>query len=235
MSLETPQKDYNNRAIKEIIGKPVVDPYGWAIGKVIGASTNSQNTIQFLGVELNNGEFTMLEGAKAHQDQNAVIINSSWRTKAEVLTSEIATITRRISALSELDKDVEISEKVHADLQNRFENEKKTLLEQRRSLSEQLKERIEAIDSQLKQIQEFIANLKISYKLREIDEETYQRSYTSLQLMANRRHKEESDVKFALDKLTANLLASPPEPLKQLPPSRAPQLANEPIKLRITE
>ncbi len=235
--METPQKDYDNRAVKEILGKPVVDPYGWTVGRVIGASTDSQNAIQLLGVELNNGEFTRLEASKTHQDENGVMIDSSWRAKAEVLTGEIATITRRIFALSELDKDVEISEKVYADLQGRFENEKKVLLEQRRSLSEQLKGRVEKIDSQLSQVYEFVANLKISYKLREIDEEAYQRSYAPFQLMTDRLHREEEDIKFALDRLAANLSTLPPEPLKQLPPSKPPQpaTANEPIKLRITE
>ena len=232
--METLQKGYTNTTSKELIGKPVVDAYSRTVGTVIATSSGSQNTIEFVGVELNTGEFTMLEAEKAHLDQDTLVIDGSWRTKAETLTNEVAVITRKISALDELKNDVEISEKVHEDMKKRFEDQKKILLEQRRSLSDQLKQRTEAIGIQQGQVYEFVANMKISYKLGEMDEETYKRSYAPFQLMTERFHKEEEDIKFAQDKLAGNLSTLPPEPLKTLPPSN-PNFANEPIRLRITE
>lgn len=232
--METVQRSYNSSTLKELIGKQVVDAYGWTVGRIIAVSADTQNTIQLLGVELDNGEFVKLEAAKVRQDQDAIVVNSSWRTKAETLTGEIAAITRRLTALDELQKDVEVSEKVHEDLKKKFEDQKRVLLEQRRSLSEQLKQRTDSIDVQIGQVYEFVATMKISYRLGEIDEETYKRSYAPFQLMTDRLHKEEEDLKYAQDKLAGNLSTLPPEPLKTLPPSR-PQPVNEPIKLRITE
>jgi len=152
--LETLQKGYANTTLKEVIGKPVVDAYGWTVGKVIAASSGSQNTIESLGVELITGEFTMFEAGKTHLDQDTLVVNGSWRTKAETLTSEVAVITRKSRRWTNSKMMFEISEKVHEDMKKRFEDQKQILLEQRRSLSDQLTQRTEAIGVQLGQVYE---------------------------------------------------------------------------------
>ena len=135
-----------------------------------------------------------------------------------------------ISALNELKNDVEVSKNIYDTLQSGFEAEKKTILDRRRNLKDRLKERLSAIHAQLKEVYEFIAYVKISYHIGDIDEETYQHSYISFQLMIDKLLSEEDDIKFALNIVTTNISMLPPEPLISLPSSE-PQLM--PIKLRI--
>ncbi|MEE8569696.1 MAG: CdvA-like protein [Candidatus Bathyarchaeia archaeon] len=231
--MEVPQNDYrlNNPVLKkDLIGKKVVDSYGKRIGKIIGFSTDSLKNISSFGIERNDGGFMKCDTTEVILDQDLVKINSSWRLKAESLASEVTLTIKKISALNELKNDVEVSKNIYDTLQSGFEAEKKTILDRRRNLKDRLKERLSAIHAQLKEVYEFIAYVKISYHIGDIDEETYQRSYIPFQLMIDKLLSEEDDIKFALNIVTANISMLPPEPLISLPSSE-PQLM--PIKLRI--
>lgn len=231
--MEVPQNDYrlNNPVLKkDLIGKKVVDSYGKRIGKIIGFSTDSLKNISSFGIERNDGGFMKCDTTEVILDQDLVKINSSWRLKAESLASEVTLTIKKISALNELKNDVEVSKHIYDTLQSGFEAEKKTILDRRRNLKDRLKERLSAIHAQLKEVYEFIAYVKISYHIGDIDEETYQRSYISFQLMIDKLLSEEDDIKFALNIVTTNISMLPPEPLISLPSSE-PQLM--PIKLRI--
>ncbi len=231
--MEVPQNDYrlNNPVLKkDLIGKKVVDSYGTRIGKIIGFSTDSLKNISSFGIERNDGGFMKCDTTEVILDQDLVKINSSWRLKAESLASEVTLTIKKISALNELKNDVEVSKNIYDTLQSGFEAEKKTILDRRRNLKDRLKERLSAIHAQLKEVYEFIAYVKISYHIGDIDEETYQRSYIPFQLMIDKLLSEEDDIKFALNIVTANISMLPPEPLISLPSSE-PQLM--PIKLRI--
>ncbi|MCW3986743.1 MAG: CdvA-like protein [Candidatus Bathyarchaeota archaeon] len=231
--MEVPQNDYrlNNPVLKkDLIGKKVVDSYGTRIGKIIGFSTDSLKNISSFGIERNDGGFMKCDTTEVILDQDLVKINSSWRLKAESLASEVTLTIKKISALHELKNDVEVSKHIYDALQSGFEAEKKTILDRRRNLKDRLKERLSAIHAQLKEVYEFIAYVKISYHIGDIDEETYQRSYIPFQLMIDKLLSEEDDIKFALNIVTTNISMLPPEPLISLPSSE-PQLM--PIKLRI--
>lgn len=231
--MEVPQNDYrlNNPVLKkDLIGKKVVDSYGTRIGKIIGFSTDSLKNTSSFGIERNDGGFMKCDTTEVILDQDLVKINSSWRLKAESLASEVTLTIKKISALNELKNDVEVSKNIYDTLQSGFEAEKKTILDRRRNLKDRLKERLSAIHAQLKEVYEFIAYVKISYHIGDIDEETYQRSYISFQLMIDKLLSEEDDIKFALNIVTTNISMLPPEPLISLPSSE-PKLM--PIKLRI--
>jgi len=231
--MEVPQNDYrlNNPVLKkDLIGKKVVDSYGKRIGKIIGFSTDSLKNTSSFGIERNDGGFMKCDTTEVILDQDLVKINSSWRLKAESLASEVTLTIKKISALNELKNDVEVSKHIYDTLQSGFEAEKKTILDRRRNLKDRLKERLSAIHAQLKEVYEFIAYVKISYHIGDIDEETYQRSYIPFQLMIDKLLSEEDDIKFALNIVTTNISMLPPEPLISLPSSE-PQLM--PIKLRI--
>lgn len=231
--VELPQNNYpnnNNTTEKEFIGKKVVDSYGWKIGKVIGFSTDSPENVTYFGIELNNGGFMKCKSSEMIHEHDSVTINNSWRIKADALANEVALTMKKISALNELKNDVEVSRKIFDNLESGFDSEKKGLLERRRFLKDRLQERMAAINSQLAEVYEFITYIKINHQLGEIDEETYQHSYISFQLMIDKLVSEEDEIKYALNTVSRNITTLPPEPLKSLP-SSTPQTM--PIKLRI--
>jgi len=230
--MELPQNNYPNNNIvpKEFIGKKVVDSYGWKIGKVIGFSTDSPENTTYVGIELNNGGFMKCQAAEMNHEHDAVMINNSWRVKANSLATEVALTMKKISALNELKNDVEVSKKIFNNLESGFDREKKGLLERRRFFKDRLQDRMAAINSQLAEVYEFITYIKINHQLGEIDEETYQHSYISFQLMIDKLVSEEEDIKYALNIVSRNITTLPPEPLKSLPSSQSQAM---PIKLRI--
>jgi len=231
--VELPQNSYlnNNKTTqKECIGKKVIDSYGWKIGKIIGFSTDSPENVTYFGIELNNGGFMKCKSTEIIHEHDSVMINNSWRIKADSLASEVALTMKKISALNELKNDVEVSRKIFNNLESGFDCEKKSLLERRRFLKDRLQERIVAINSQLAEVYEFITYIKINHQLGEIDEETYQHAYISFQLMIDKLISEENEIKYALNIVSRNITTLPPEPLKSLPSSQ-PQTI--PIKLRI--
>ena len=229
--VELSQSNYSNNSVqKEFIGKKVVDSYGWKIGKVIGFSTDSPENTTYVGIELNNGGFTKCKASETIHEHDSVMINNSWRVQADSLANEVALTMKKISALNELKNDVEVSKKIFNNLESGFDREKQSLLERRRFFKDRLQERMAAIDSQLAEVYEFITYIKINHQLGEIDEETYQHSYISFQLMIDKLVSEEDDIKYALNSVSRNITTLPPEPLKSLPSSQ-PQAM--PIKLRI--
>lgn len=225
-------RSLNKYVGKELIGKMVFDSYDKPIGKIIGFSPDSHEPISFFGIELNNGKFMKCECSKVYFDQDKVIINNSWKTQAEYLISDISYISKKISAINELKKNGEIPKKVYDKLKNKFENEKKILIERRRYLSDRLKERRELITSQFKEIYEFLTHVKISHYIGDVDGDMYQGSHIAFKLMINRLLSEEGEIKFALNGLANNLSTLPPEPVKSLPPSKPSQI---PITLQISE
>jgi hypothetical protein len=224
-----PSSDY---AANELIGKTVVNSYGWTVGKIIGFNVDATRAISSIGVMLNDGGFVNSPSDRFSRDQNAVILKNSWRVKAEDVTTQIAMMTKKITALTELKTDMDVPKNVCDDLENRFASEKSTLLEERRLLSDQLNDRRDAITAQLNEIYEFITHTKINLHLGHIDQDAYQGSYLSGQLMIERLIAEREDIEYALNAVATNLSALPPEPLKSLPPSQ-PSIA--PIKLQLRE
>lgn len=221
---------------KELVGKMVVDPYGWTMGRIVGVSGNSTESNFFIGVDDGKGGFVKYDCSDVRFVQNNVVIGDSWKVKMEDIANRVVLVTKKISALDELSREEEFAG-VCEEMRGKSEDEKKRLLEERRCLGEQLKDRTKMVDAQLKEVYSFIASVKIDYALGTITEETYQRSNAPLHMMIDRLLSEKDDIKFALDGLSNNLSTLPPEPLKSLTPSTPkfsqPQIS--PIKLRISE
>jgi hypothetical protein len=222
----------SNAPANELIGKTVVNSYGWTVGKIIGFNVDAARNVSSIGVMLNDGGFVNSPIDRFSRDQNAVVLKNSWRTKAEDLTAQIAMMTKKITALTELKTDMDVPKNVCDELENRFAGEKSALLEDRRLLSDQLNARRDAITAQLNEIYEFITHTKINLHLGHIDQDAYQGSYLSGQLMIERLVAEREDIEYALNAVATNLSALPPEPLQSLPPSQPPVV---PIKLQIRE
>ncbi len=231
--MDVPQTEYRSNTPvlkKDLIGKTVADAYGRRIGKVLGFSTDSQQRIDALGIERTDGGFMKCNAADVILDQDLLKIGGTWRRKAESLANEVALTLKKIAALNELESDADVSKTVFATLQSGFEAEKKALLDRRRDLKDRLKDRLDTIQAQLKDVYEFITYVKISYHIGDMDEDAYQRSHIPFQLMIDKLLSEEEDLKFALNLVATNIATLPPEPLLPLPASE-PQ--PQPIKLRI--
>lgn len=231
--MDVPQTEYRGNTPvlkKDLIGKTVVDAYGRRLGKVLGFSTDSQQRIAALGIERTDGGFMKCNAGDVILDQDLLKIGGTWRRKAEFLANEVALTLKKIAALNELEGDADVSKTVFATLQSDFEEEKKALLDRRRDLKDRLKERLDVVQAQLKDVYEFITYVKISYHIGDMDEDAYQRSHIPFQLMIDKLLSEEEDLKFALNLVATNTATLPPEPLLPLPASE-PQ--PQPIKLRI--
>jgi hypothetical protein len=232
-NLQRNQMSLKNDAA-EFVGKMVVNPYGWTIGRVIGVSTNPANSSSLLGVDDGKGGFTKYDASKAHFVHDNVVIGDSWRTSIEALTTRVAQVTKKLAALDEIGKDAEYSDICNT-MRAKFEEEKTALLEERRSLAEQLKDRLKVVDTQLKETYEFAAYVKIDHITEAISEDVYQKSNAQLQLMIEKLLTEKDDIKMALDAISNNLSTLPPEPLKNLMPAKPSQQSTAPIRLRISE
>jgi len=173
------------------------------------------------------------EASKANYNQDVVIITSSWRSQIESLSNEKKTVLKRSLALEEFKE--EMTQKNYEDFRTKFENERKSLTNREQQLLETLDRRLKEVETQLKEISEFIVNLKISWHMGDIDEDIYQHSNTSLQVISDRLHLEEDDLRFALNELSDKSSLSPPTHSQSLPISKPKQQVDVPIKLHLIE
>lgn len=226
------QNDYAlNTFSEEHFGKSIIDSYGWTIGKIIGVFKDSQKNKSFV-IELNSGGLMNCEESNVRFSQNIGVMNNSWRTKAESLTSELILISKKISVLDELKKNTEISEEQCDNIKKEFESQKKIFLEKRRVLLDKLKDRMEVINSQLEEIYMFDTETKISHRMGDIGEEVYQNSQKSIKLMIEKLLSEENDIKFSSNLLNTSLSTLPSEPIKVLPPSTPSQPSTLRVKVQ---
>jgi hypothetical protein len=226
-----PQKnDLLNTFSDEHVGKAVIDSYGRTVGRIIIVSSNPQKN-KFFSIEMDNGGLVKCIDADLHITQNAIILDNSWKTKVESITNELTLVDKRIIALNQIEKEPETSD-IYDNLCKESENHKKGLLEKRRALLDEIKERMNTINSQLKETYNLDVQITISHQVDEIRDETYQTSHASLKSIVNRLTSEENDLKSSLNMLTESLSALPPESLKLLPPSIPSQSSVLRIKMK---
>src|ERR671938_37502 len=148
----------------EFMGKQVKDMYGTFMGKVVGMITDSDGSIESVGVDCGSGGLKQLAYEQLLVQRDYVIYIPKWRLDTQKLLRQKNLILKRIKALQDIVTENDLM-KDDAEL---------VYLKYEKSLNEKLQARLNELDAEGKNIKAVLFDSKLQYKSNEVTEEMYQ-------------------------------------------------------------
>ena len=221
----------NADVVRKLLMRTVSDPYGRRLGRIVGFTVDPKKEVTALGIELTNGGLLCCPCTQISLENDTVIVDYPWRVEANQLGEEFTLICRKNSALDKLHNSGEVAQEVYDEMQKQNEATIREITKRCQNLSDDLKDRIEDLNTQAKELRTFLANVKIEHMVGNIDEEAYKVSSEILQTMLNQSLLEKRDVELALNNLSKNSMISQTTSPEHSRITSQPQ----PIVLRIKE
>lgn len=187
--------------MKRYLGKPITDPFGNIVGKVVGLSFDSKNEVKGIAIESGDGDLMRLPMERIIVNENSIHLEQPWRIEANELDRMYEVIANRIQALEELYNSGEIEEEIYAELHKSHKSALEELEERRKSLIEGLRAKISEKVEEIKELQMFLANNKILRASGEVDEYSYRISNDAIRRGLQRSISEKKEMEELLDRL----------------------------------
>ena len=180
--------------IRRFLGRPLLDPYGRAYGKIIGISANLRDEVTAVGVEVGNGEFVQCPGDRLSVSADSLVLVPSWKQEAGDFRREFEIVTRRLRALDELFSVGDIQRDVYDDLRKQHEDAINELKEKRRQMLETLNQRTGVLTVQLRHMQTHMAGNKMLHASGEFDDSSYKAAADAIDIGLLRAMAEKKEV-----------------------------------------
>lgn len=220
--------------LRRFLGKSVTDVYGRNVGTVVGLTMDDQGEIAMIGVEHGNGKFETYDSNHVMVEGGAIVLIPVWKVDAEKLMKEFALAHKRLQALDLLMQEGRITQYVYTDLRKTYETATAELEEMRKILIEKLKARADEVETQVRDLEKFLANIEVQHMTGEIDDEAYQLATNSLKLGLSQLTAEKKDVETLLAEITTQpeVASTPTTPA---PPLTPPALTPTPVVMKPPE
>jgi hypothetical protein len=187
--------------VKRYLGKPITDPLGNIVGKVVGLAFDSKNEVKGIAIESGDGGLIRCPIERVVVNENSIHLEQPWRVEADELDRLYEVVAKRIQALEELYGSGEIEEEIYAELYKAHKSTLEELEERRRSLIEGLRAKISEKVEEIKELQMFLANNKILRASGEVDEYSYRISNDAIRRGLQRSISEKKEMEDLLGRL----------------------------------
>ena len=157
-----------------MVGLPVKDMYGAPMGKVLGASTDIDGSIQTVGINCGSEGLKQIPYEQFVVKPEVVIFIPKWRLDSQHLLKEKELTVRRLTALMEIVSDNDTMRSDAELIHEKNRTKLLTLQKTEEDINSELDERITEINSQLKAVKVLLFDAKIQYKSNEISQETFE-------------------------------------------------------------
>jgi hypothetical protein len=197
----------------EFVGKQVKDMYGTFVGKVVGMVTDSDGSIESVGVDCGSLGLKQLTYEQLLVQGDYVIYIPRWRLDAQKLLRQKNLTLKRIKALQDIVSENDLmkgdAELVHIKYEKRLHE----IEEDEKSINEKLQARLNELEAESKSIKAVLFDAKLQYRSNEVTEEIYQQIsiYTNELLEhINLERAEINNIKAKLSKQTLENISSTP-------------------------
>jgi CdvA-like coiled-coil domain len=197
----------------EFVGKQVKDMYGTFVGKVVGMITDSDGSIESVGVDCGSLGLKQLTYEQLLVQGDYVIYIPRWRLDAQKLLRQKNLTLKRIKALQDIVSENDLmkgdAELVHIKYEKRLHE----IEEDEKSINEKLQARLNELEVESKSIKAVLFDAKLQYRSNEVTEEIYQQIsiYTNELLEhINLERAEINNIKAKLSKQTLENISSTP-------------------------
>lgn len=192
------------------IGKQIKDEYGRTIGRATSFAVNPNGRINSIYIEQGNGKIVKCPAENLKVKDSGIILLSRVKMEATTLSDQIPLIWRKDQALKELLEKKKISPEVHEDLHKSFEGVLNQLKGEAKTLMENVDKETVRCAKEIKELNYALVNLEIEHEIGEIDEQSYQTSFATVQEYLKKTNTEKSELEAMKNKLSNILLGETP-------------------------
>jgi hypothetical protein len=155
---------------KALLGKSITDVYGRILGRIIGVNRNQFGEMEGLEVESQGGNVIDVPSKSIMLTPKTITAAPEWKVDAHELTSEIATVKKRIVALEGLRDKGDVDREIYEELLEAQRSGYLSKIKQTEALVGSIRSRLERTNNQLTSLTKHLVNAKLDYQSGEIDE-----------------------------------------------------------------
>ncbi len=152
----------------EIVGKPVKDMYGTAMGKVVGTITAIDGSIDTVGIDCGSDVLKQVQFEQLVVKEDVVIFIPKWRLDSHRLLRAKELALRRLKALMNLSAENEEMKEDAGLIHEKYKTQLQSLNETEANIKNTLDKRKAELDEHLKSVKMFLFDAKVQFNSDEI-------------------------------------------------------------------
>lgn len=178
----------------EFVGKQVKDMYGTFMGKVVGIITDTDGSIESVGVDCGSAGLKQLPYEQLLVQGDYVIFIPRWRLDAQKLLRQKNLTLQRIKGLQDIVAENDLMKDDAELVYLKYEKRLHDLGENEKSVNEKLQARLNELDTENKSIKTVLFDAKLQFRSNEITEEAYQQISTHTNELIEHINIEKSEI-----------------------------------------
>lgn len=190
----------------EFVGKQVKDMYGTFMGKVVGIITDTDGSIESVGVDCGSAGLKQLPYEQLLVQGDYVIFIPRWRLDAQKLLRQKNLTLQRIRGLQDIVAENDLMKDDAELVYLKYEKRLHDLVENEKSVNEELQARLNELDTENRSIKTVLFDAKLQFRSNEITEDAYQQISTHTNELIERISIEKSEINSVKMKLAQQTL-----------------------------
>ena len=178
----------------EFVGKQVKDMYGTFMGKVVGIITDTDGSIESVGVDCGSAGLKQLPYEQLLVQGDYVIYIPRWRLDAQKILRQKNLTLQRIKGLQDIVAENDLMKDDAELVYLKYEKRLRDLGENEKSVNEKLEARLNELDTENKSIKTVLFDAKLQFRSNEITEEAYQQISTHTNELIEHINIEKSEI-----------------------------------------
>ena len=178
----------------EFVGKQVKDMYGTFMGKVVGIITDTDGSIESVGVDCGSSGLKQLPYEQLLVQGDYVIYIPRWRLDAQKILRQKSLTLQRIKGLQDIVAENDLMKDDAELVYLKYEKRLHDLGENEKSVNEKLEARLDELDTENKSIKTVLFDAKLQFRSNEITEEAYQQISTHTNELIEHINIEKSEI-----------------------------------------
>jgi hypothetical protein len=158
----------------EFVGKNVKDMYGTSMGKVVGIITDTDGSIESVGVDCGSAGLKQLAYEQLLVQGDYVVYIPRWRLDAQRLLRQKNLTLQRIKGLQDIVAENDLMKDDAELVYLKYEKKLRDLGENEKHVNEKLQARLNELDTESKYIKSVLFDAKLQFRSNEITEEAFQ-------------------------------------------------------------
>ncbi|MBS7616346.1 CdvA-like protein [Candidatus Bathyarchaeota archaeon] len=188
------------------LGKEVKDEYGRPIGEVASFAVKPNGGVDSIYIKQSDGRFVKYPAGSIKVEGSEAILISKIKSETATFCDQIPLIWRKDQALKELLEKGKISPEVYEDLHNSFEGVLNQLKTEAKTVLDKISREIERCTQEIRELNYALVHLEVEHEIGEVDEQSYQTAFSTLQECLKRANSEKADLESMRSKLSNILL-----------------------------
>lgn len=190
----------------EFVGKQVKDMYGTFMGKVVGIITDTDGSIESVGVDCGSAGLKQLPYEQLLVQGDYVIFIPRWRLDAQKLLRQKNLTLQRIRGLQDIVAENDLMKDDAELVYLKYEKRLHDLVENEKSVNEELQARLNELDTENRSTKTVLFDAKLQFRSNEITEDAYQQISTHTNELIERISIEKSEINSVKMKLAQQTL-----------------------------